>query len=58
MPAGATLGYAATADGTSFNGGTRRWGQLRDSDALVGAVTGLTQANYAVAFERPIDAAP
>jgi hypothetical protein len=56
VPAGATLGYAASADGTTFNGGTARWGQLRDSNALVGAVTGLPQPNYAVAFERPIDA--
>lgn len=55
VPAGATLGYAATADGTTFDGGTSRWGLLRDSDALVGAVTGLPQPNYAVTFERPID---
>jgi hypothetical protein len=31
--------------------GTVRWGWLRDSDPFVGAVTGLAQPNYCVAFE-------
>jgi hypothetical protein len=31
--------------------GTFRWGLLRDSDPFVGAVTGLAQPNYSVAFE-------
>jgi hypothetical protein len=31
--------------------GTYRWGQLRDSDPFIGAVTGLAQPNYGVGFE-------
>jgi hypothetical protein len=31
-----------------------RRGQLKDSDPLVGALTGETQPNYAVAFELPV----
>jgi hypothetical protein len=31
--------------------GTYRWGLLRDSDPFVGAVTGLAQPNYSLAFE-------
>jgi hypothetical protein len=31
--------------------GTYRWGLLRDSDLFVGAVTGLAQPNFSVAFE-------
>jgi len=31
--------------------GTYRWGLLRDSDPFIGAVTGLAQPNYCVAFE-------
>jgi len=34
--------------------GTFRWGQLRDSDPFVGAVTGKAQPNYGVAFELPV----
>jgi hypothetical protein len=54
VPAGALLGYAATSDGTVPPNMSRRWGLLRDSDALVGAVTGQAQPNYAVAFELPV----
>lgn len=54
VPAGATVGYAATNDGVQLPGLSRRWGQLRDSDATVGAVTGVAQPNYAVAFELPL----
>jgi len=54
IPAGATVGYAATSDGTELPGISRRWGQLRDSDATVGVVTGTAQPNYAVAFELPL----
>lgn len=52
--AGYTLGYAATTDGVLRPGGTRRWGQLRDSDPFVGSTTGQAQPNFAVAFELPI----
>jgi hypothetical protein len=51
LPAGAVLGYAVTSDGTLAPNASRRMGQLRDSDALVGATTGVAQPNYAVAFE-------
>jgi hypothetical protein len=51
-----TVGYAATTDGKAMmfsdgvSHGTYRWGQLRDSDPFVGAVTGVPQPNYGVAF--------
>jgi hypothetical protein len=51
---GYTLGYAATSDGVLRPGGTRRWGQLRDSDPFVGSTTGRAQPNFAVAFELAI----
>jgi hypothetical protein len=51
LPAGAVLGYAATSDGSVAPNASRRRGQLRDSDAVVGATTGVAQPNYAVAFE-------
>jgi hypothetical protein len=54
VPAGAVVGYAATSDGTQLPGVSRRWGQLHDSDSTVGAVTGVAQPNYAVAFELPL----
>jgi hypothetical protein len=54
VPAGAVVGYAATSDGTALPGVSVRWGQLKDSDALVGALTGVAQANYAVAFELTV----
>ena len=37
--------------------GTRRFGQLCDSDPFVGAYTGTAQPNYAVCFELPVPAA-
>jgi hypothetical protein len=46
--------YAATAALTSRPGGTRRWGQLRDSDPFVGATTRTPQPNYAVTFELEV----
>lgn len=52
--AGYTLGYAATTDGVLRPGGTRRWGQLSDSDPFVGSTTGRAQPNFAVAFELAI----
>jgi hypothetical protein len=52
--AGYTLGYAATTDGVLRPGGTRRWGQLRDSDPFVGSTTGRAQPNFALAFELAI----
>jgi hypothetical protein len=54
IPPGAVVGYAVTSDGTQMPGGTTRWGQLRDSDAVVGATTGTAQPNYAVAFELSV----
>jgi len=43
--------YAATAAEKPRALGSRRWGQLRDSDPFVGATTRLAQPNYAVTFE-------
>jgi hypothetical protein len=55
LPAsGVTLSYAMTADGTAMPGGTFHWGQLRDSDPLVGAVSGAANFNYAVTFEMTV----
>jgi hypothetical protein len=66
LPAtGVTVGYAMTAAsstaaqvtdsaGTLLWTGTVRWGQLRDSDPFVGAVTQRAQPNYAVAFDLPV----
>jgi hypothetical protein len=51
VPAGATLGYAATNDGAAIAGNSPRIGNLRDSDPFVGAFTGMAQPNYSVAFE-------
>lgn len=51
IPPGAVLGYAATSDGAVLPNISRRWGQLKDSDPFVGALTNETQPNYAVAFE-------
>ena len=46
--------YAATAARLSRPHGTRRWGQLRDSDPFVGATTRTPQPNYAVTFELEV----
>lgn len=54
VPAGATLGYAATGDGAAISGVSPRWGQLKDSDPFVGAFTQMPQANYAVSFELTV----
>jgi hypothetical protein len=54
VPAGATVGYAATSDGVALPGVSVRWGKLRDSDRTVGVFTGEAQPNYAVAFELPV----
>jgi len=54
VPAGATLGYAATSDGAAVSGTFPRWGQLKDSDPFVGDFTQRPQPNYAVAFELPV----
>jgi hypothetical protein len=54
---GARLGYAMTGEKERMAApfkGTYRWGLLRDSDAFVGAVTGLAQPNYCVGFELPV----
>ena len=53
----ATVGYAYTADGAPMPGGTARWGNLRDSDALVGATTHVAQPNWCVSFSMPIEQA-
>ena len=48
-----TVGYAATTDGIARpNGGTFRWGHLKDSDPFVGSVTNTPQPNWAVAFSK------
>jgi hypothetical protein len=54
VPAGVTLGYAATSDGVALAGVSRRWGKLTDSDRTVGAFTGQAQRNFAVAFEMTV----
>ncbi|MEY4545648.1 MAG: hypothetical protein RL685_1843 [Pseudomonadota bacterium] len=54
VPAGATLGYAASSDAAAISGTSPRWGQLKDSDPFVGAFTQMPQANYAVSFELPV----
>jgi hypothetical protein len=54
VPAGATLGYAATSDGAAIAGVSPRWGQLKDSDPFVGDFTQMAQPNYAVAFELDV----
>jgi hypothetical protein len=55
LPATAlVVAYAQTANAIKRDQGTVRWGLLRDSDAVVGAVTTQPQANFAVAFEMPV----
>jgi len=54
VPAGATLGYAASSDGAAIANVSPRWGQLKDSDPFVGDFTKMVQANYSVAFELPV----
>jgi hypothetical protein len=54
VPAGVTLGYAATSDGIALAGVSPRWGKLIDSDRTVGAFTGQSQPNFAVAFEMSV----
>lgn len=49
-----TVRYAATAMPEPRPGGTRRWGQLRDSDPFRGAQSRTPQPNYAVIFELPV----
>ncbi|HKO51958.1 MAG TPA: dockerin [Polyangiaceae bacterium] len=50
--------YAATAMRASRPQGSRRWGQLRDSDPFVGATTRTPQPNHAVTFELEVTAQP
>ncbi len=51
-PAGVlTIRYAASASHKPRPEGSWRWGQLRDSDPFVGAITRTPQPNHAVAFE-------
>jgi hypothetical protein len=50
-----TIGYASIAEGgTPPAAQCARWGHLRDSDPFVGAVTGVAQPNYCVAFQRTV----
>jgi hypothetical protein len=49
-----SVGYAFTANATAMPNGTYRWGQLSDSDVLVGATSQTTQANHAVSFQVPL----
>jgi hypothetical protein len=57
------VAYAMTTDGvqlttsplSAMDGtGTFRWGSLKDSDPFTGAVTGVAQPNYCVAFQQTI----
>jgi hypothetical protein len=55
--AGARVGYAMVGETNRMTTpfpGTFRWGLLRDSDPFTGAVTGVAQPNYGVAFEMPV----
>jgi hypothetical protein len=54
VPAGVTVGYAATSDGIALAGVSPRWGKLIDSDRTVGTFTGQSQPNFAVAFEMSV----
>jgi hypothetical protein len=48
------VSYAYFADSAPMPGGTWRWGQLRDSDPMVGATTGAAQRNYGVTFSMTV----
>jgi hypothetical protein len=54
VPAGATLGYAASAGGDALVNFSPRKGQLKDSDPFVGDFTKMPQPNYGVSFELPV----
>jgi hypothetical protein len=54
VPGDAAVAYAMTSDGSAVAGLGHRWGQLRDSDAVVGVITGVAQPNYCVAFYMAI----
>jgi hypothetical protein len=48
------LTQTLTSDGFTYRNGTVRWGQLMDSDPLVGSTSGIAQPNYAVSFYIPV----
>jgi hypothetical protein len=57
------VAYAMTTDGAQLTKsplsaddgtGTFRWGSLKDSDPFTGAVTGVVQPNYCVAFQQTL----
>ena len=48
------VAYAYTADGAPMPGGTSRWGNLRDSDPMVGVTTNTAQPNYCVSFSMTV----
>ncbi len=53
----ARVGYATVGEKNRMSApfrGCFRWGLLRDSDSFKGAVTGVAQPNFAVAFELPV----
>jgi len=53
---GARVDYAMTRENqmaTPFPGAFA-WGLLRDSDPFIGAVTGVAQPNYSVAFQASL----
>ena len=52
--AGSALTSTPDPDGFSYDNGTLRWGQLRDSDPIVGHLSGAVQPNYAVSFYIPV----
>jgi hypothetical protein len=51
---GLLVRYAIAAVSAPRPGGSRRWGQLRDSDPFVGATSHAPQPNYAVCFELAV----
>jgi hypothetical protein len=56
--AGSGLTMTLNPDGFTYGNGTLRWGQLADSDPLLGATSGAVQPNYAVSFYIPVPYAP
>jgi hypothetical protein len=53
---GLFVGYALANQGVQLSKASQgaRWGQLRDSDPLVGETTNLNNPNYCVSFELPV----
>jgi hypothetical protein len=57
LPAsGLFVGYALSSQGVQMTAASKsvRWGQLRDSDPLIGSTTTRANPNYAVSFEMSV----